>query len=225
MATLFHLYPKHRHEQRFGFAKYATELMKRNTKEASGAKQESFPPVHTPALFVGARRSRGGVMDANFLEFWGQSLLGLAKGQRQMEEFSRLLSGGLGGSDSLSNLFRSIYGLDKLKKDSDEYLNLHEKATQSFQQSFREYLRLFDVTPRQEHESLVKECEALKQRILEQEQTIGRLRKILGDKGLESAETVRDLQNVLKKQVDQFQEVMTTIGQTFQKKPPSKSRP
>jgi hypothetical protein len=163
-------------------------------------------------------------MDTNFLEFWGQSLLNLAKGQRQMEEYSRWMSGGLGGSDSLSALFRQIYGLDKAEKGGDEYLKLYEKSMQSFQQSFREYLRLFDVTPREEHESLMKECEVLKQKVLEQEQTIGHLKKILGDKGLESVETVRELQDVLEKQVDQFQKVMATMGQAFQKKRPSKSK-
>jgi DNA anti-recombination protein RmuC len=163
-------------------------------------------------------------MDTNFFEFWGRSLLNVAKGQRQMDEFNRWLSGGLGGSDSLSALFRQIYGLDSVEKGGDEYLKLYEKAMQSFQQSFREYLRLFDVTHREEHESLIKECEVLKQKVLEQEQTIGHLKKILGDKGLESAETVRDLQDVLKKQVDQFQKMMTTMGQSFQKKRPSKSR-
>jgi predicted GTPase len=80
------------------------------------------------------------------------------------------------------------------------------------------------VTPREEHESLMKECEVLKQKVLEQEQTIGHLKKILGDKGLESTEAVRDLQDVLKKQVDQFQEMITTMGQAFQQHRPSKSR-
>jgi hypothetical protein len=163
-------------------------------------------------------------MDTNFFEFWGQSFLNLAKGQRQIDEFRQWLRQGLSGSDSLSVLFRQIYGLDSVEKGEDESLKLYEKAMQSFQQSFREYLRLFDVMPREEHESLMKECEVLKQKVLEQEQTIGHLRKILGDKGLESAETVRDLQDVLKKQVDQFQEMMTTMGQAFQKKRPSKSR-
>jgi hypothetical protein len=161
-------------------------------------------------------------MDTNFLEFWGRSLLNVAKGQRQMDEFNRWLSGGLGGSDSLSTLFRQIYGLGEV--GSDEYLKLYEKAMQSFQQSFRDYLRLFDVVPREEHESLMKECETLQQKVSEQEQTIGDLRKILGDKGLESAASVRDLQNVLKKQTDQFQEMMKTMGQAFQQQRPSKSR-
>ena len=162
-------------------------------------------------------------MDTNFYEFWGQSFLNVAKGQRQMNEFNQWLRQGLSGSDSLSALFRQVYGLDKAEKDGDEYLNLYEKAMHSFQQSFREYLRLFDVVPREEHESLIKECEALKQKVSEQEQTIGQLRKILGEKGMESAEAVQDLQNVLKKQTDQFQEMMESMGQMFRQKP-SKSK-
>ena len=158
-------------------------------------------------------------MDTNFYEFWGQSFLNVAKGQRQMNEFNQWLRQGLSGSDSLSALFRQVYGLDKVEKDGDEYLKLYEKAMHSFQQSFREYLRLFDAVPREEHESLIKECEALKQKVSEQEQTIGQLRKILGEKGMESAEAVQDLQNILKKQTDQFQEMMGTMGQMFQQKP------
>lgn len=163
-------------------------------------------------------------MDPNFFEFWGQSFLNIATGQRQIDEFRQWLNRGLGGSDSLSALFRQIYGLDKMEKGGNEYLKLYENAMQSFQQSFREYLRLFDVTPREEHESLMKECEVLKQKVLEQEQIIGNLRKILGDKGLESAETVRDLQDVLKKQTDQFQEMMKAVGKAFQQRRPSKTR-
>jgi hypothetical protein len=163
-------------------------------------------------------------MDQNFFELWGQSFLNIAKGQRQMDEFNRWLSGGPGGSDSLPGLFRRIYGLESVEKGGDEYLKLYEKAMQSFQQSFRNYLRLLDVTPREEHESLMKECETLKQKVSEQEQTIGDLRKILGDRGLESAASVRDMQNVLKKQTDQFQEMMKTVGQAFQQQRPSKSR-
>ncbi len=163
-------------------------------------------------------------MDTNFLEFWGRLFLNIAKGQRQKDEFSKWLRGGLGGSDSLSALFRQIYGLDSVEKGGDEYLKLYEKAMQSFQQSFRDYLRLFDAAPREEHEALKQECEALKQKISEQEQTIGQLRKVLGEKGLESNETVRELQNLLKKQTNQFQEMMKATGQAFQKKRPSKSK-
>jgi len=163
-------------------------------------------------------------MDTNFFEFWGQSFLNLAKGQRQIDEFRQWLRKGFSGSDSLSVLFRQIYGLDSVETGGDESLKLYEKAMQSFHQSFRDYLRLFDAAPREELEALKQECEALKQKISEQEETIGQLRKVLGEKGLESNETARELQNLLKKQTDQFQEMMKATGQAFQKKRPSKSR-
>jgi hypothetical protein len=70
-------------------------------------------------------------MDANFFELWGRSLLNVAKGQQQMDEFNRWMNGGLGASDSLLALFRRIYGLDKVEKGGDEYLKLYEKAMQS----------------------------------------------------------------------------------------------
>jgi uncharacterized coiled-coil protein SlyX len=171
--------------------------------------------------------SEGNLMDANIYELWGQMFLNTAKGRRQMEEYSRWLRQGLSGSDSLTAFFRQIYGLDKVdkvEKDGPEYLRFCEKAMQSFQQSFREYLRLFDAAPREEIEALMKECEALKQKVSEQEQTIEHLKTVLGDKGMESAETVRDLQHLLKKQADQFQEMMKAMGQAFQQRRPSKSK-
>lgn len=163
-------------------------------------------------------------MDKNFLEFWGQMFLAMSKGQRQFDELSQWMKQGFGGAEGLSDLLRQVYGLEKTEKGTEEYLGLFEKASQAFQQSFREYLHLFELAPRDEYETLLKECDALKQKIVEQEQTIEHLRKILGEKGTASVETVQNLQNVLKKQTDQFQEMMKTMGEMFQQKRPSKSK-
>jgi hypothetical protein len=163
-------------------------------------------------------------MDTGFFEFWSQAFMNMAKGQRQVDEFNRWMQQGFSGSESLSELFRQIYGLDRVEKSSDEYGELYEKASQTFRQSFREYLRLFDVVPRQEHDELIGECEALKKKVSAQEITIAHLRKILGEKGMDSVEAVQDLQDVLKKQTDQFQEMMQTMGQVFKPKRPQKSK-
>lgn len=163
-------------------------------------------------------------MDPNFFEFWGQSFLNIARGQRQINEFRQWLRQGLSGPESLSDLFHQIYGLDGIEKCGDEYLKLYEKAIKSFQQSFQDYLHLFDVVTRGEHESLKQEREALKKKILEQEETIRQLRKVLGKKGLEPEATVQDLQDLLKKQTDQFQEMMKAVGQAFRDQRPSKSK-
>jgi hypothetical protein len=161
-------------------------------------------------------------MNAKFYEFWGQSFLNIAKGQRQMEEFKRWFREGFSGSDSLSVLFRQIYGLDDAGKDDAEYLKFYEKAVHSFQQCFRDHLRLFDVVPREELDASVKECESLRQKVSELERTIAHLKAALGDQGVESAQTVRDLQNIIGKQTDQFQELVKAMGEAFAKRPKSK---
>ncbi|MDD5476480.1 MAG: hypothetical protein PHU03_08225 [Syntrophales bacterium] len=165
-------------------------------------------------------------MDAKFLEFWGKSLLNLAKGQRQLEELSRFMSGGFEGSGSqgIAELFKSTYGLDKLEKNGAEYLKLYEKASRSFQKSLREYMGLFDVVPRGEMESLQQECEVLKAKVAEQEKVIEQLGSILGEKGMEPGESVLNLQELLKRQTDEFQKMMNEMGKAFQQKRASKSK-
>jgi hypothetical protein len=49
-----------------------------------------------------------------------------------------------------------------------------------------------------------------------QEETIEALRKRRGKKRVDPEETVEGLQEVIKKQNDQFQELMKTVGELFQ---------
>jgi hypothetical protein len=49
-----------------------------------------------------------------------------------------------------------------------------------------------------------------------QEETIEDLRKRRGKKRVDPEETVEGLQEVIKKQNDQFQELMKTVGDLFQ---------
>lgn len=165
-------------------------------------------------------------MDSQFLEFWGKSLLNLARGQRQLEELSRWMGGTSEGTDAdrLADLFRASYGLDKLEKDGAEYLKLYEKASRSYQQSLREYLALFDVAPRGDMEALQQECDALKAKIADQKQVIEHMGDIIDKNGRVPEETTRDLKNLLEKQAYEFQKVMKAMGQAFEQKNPSKAK-
>lgn len=165
-------------------------------------------------------------MDSQFLEFWGQSLLNLARGQRQLEQLYRLMGGTAegSGSDRLANLFRAPYGLDKLEEGGAEYLKLFEQASRSYQESLRDYLALFDVVPRADMEALQKECDALKAKIADQERVIEQLGNIIDKKGRAPEEATRDLKNLLEKQTHEFQKMMKTMGQAFEQKKPSKSK-
>ena len=52
-------------------------------------------------------------MDRQFLEFWGNYLLSVARGQKQLEDVTRWISGGFSGVEELTALFKKYYGLEE----------------------------------------------------------------------------------------------------------------
>jgi len=156
-------------------------------------------------------------MDKNFLEFWGNFLINAAKGQKQLEDMAKWMGQGFKGFEDLSAMFRKFYGLERLDKDSLDYMNMWEKAQEAFQNSFKDYVRLLGVVPDEEYLALVKKYEELKEKVAAQEETIKHLRMLLGEKLIDPGEVVSGFQELMKKQSDQFQQLMGSIGQSFQK--------
>lgn len=157
-------------------------------------------------------------MDKNFLEFWGNFLINVAKGQKQLEDMAKWMGQGFKGFEDLTVMFRKFYGLDRLAKGSPDYLKMREKAQEAFQNSFKDYLSLFGVVPKEEHLALVKKYEELNEKVAAQEETIKHLRILLGEKVFDPGEVVTGFQELMKKQSDQFQQLMESISQSFQKK-------
>ena len=156
-------------------------------------------------------------MDKNFYEFWSQFFASLARGQQQMDDLNRWQHLSLSGSDAFGSLFRKIYGLEGLQQDVPPDMSVWEKSAETFQKSLKEFLALFDVVSREDYQKLLNECQALKEKTAEQEETIATLRKRRGKKGVTPEETVEGLQEVIRKQNVQFQELMTTMGDLFRK--------
>jgi predicted nucleic acid-binding Zn-ribbon protein len=155
-------------------------------------------------------------MDKNFYEFWAQFFSSLGKGQKQIDDLNQWLHQGFSGSDALSSIFRKAYGLEDIQQNIPPGMNLWEKSTEAFQKSLKEYLALFDVVSQEDYQNLLNECQALKEKMAKQEETIEDLRKRRGKKRVDPEETVEGLQEVIKKQNDQFQELMKTVGDLFQ---------
>ena len=157
-------------------------------------------------------------MDRHFLEFWGNFLINAAKGQKQLEDISKWMQQGFKGFDELNDLFRKFYGLDHLEKDTSGYMETWKRASENFQKSFRDYLSLMGVVPKEEHLALVKKYEELKEKIDAQEETIKNLRVLLEEKkGETQGELVKGFQEIIEKQSEQFQEAMETFGRFFKK--------
>jgi len=154
-------------------------------------------------------------MDRNFYEFWGQLFTNLAKGQKQIEDFRKWFGQGLVGYESLTAMFRKAYNLDKLEEGSPDYTEFWQKSVETFQKSFRESLALMEVVPKKEYEALTGKCAALEKTVAEQEETIRSLKRMLSEEGLGSPAALDDLQELMKKQHNQFQDLLKNMAILF----------
>ena len=157
-------------------------------------------------------------MDRHFLEFWGNFLINVAQGQKHLEDMSQWMTQGMKGFDELTAMFRRHYGLEHMEKDSPDYMATWKKASEDFSKSFKDYLLLMGVVPKDKHLTLVKKHEQLKEKVASQEETIEHLRMLLGEKKAGAQEdVVRGFQQIIEKQSKEFQETMETLGNFIKK--------
>ena len=157
-------------------------------------------------------------MDKQFLEFWGNFLLNAARTQKQLDDIAEWMRGGFTGFEELTSLFQKIYGLEGVKKESPDYLKTWIGAQENFKESFKDYLALLGVVPREEYLALVKKYEELKEKVESQDETIRHLRTLLSEAKREEYQNVAgQVEELVKKQGDQFQKLMDSFGQVFKK--------
>jgi hypothetical protein len=152
-------------------------------------------------------------MDRQFLEFWGNYLLAVARGQKQFEDVTRWIRNGFSGVEELTALFRKYYGLEERDRDREQYSAAWEKAAADFKQSFRDYFAIMGWVSKEEYQVLAEENEALKQKVAAQEQTIARLRDLLKNPGIDLSEALSVFQDLIGKQSSEFQELMKKLSE------------
>jgi len=150
-------------------------------------------------------------MDKHFLEFWGNFFLSAAKGQQQLEDMTRWLTGGFAEVKGLTDMFQKAYGLDRLQESSDEYLKIWKKAEKDFKDSQRAYLNLMGLVSREDYAALAERLEELKEKVASQEDTIKHLRQLLADKGLDYRAVTLEFQELIKKQAESVQEFFSGV--------------
>jgi phage tail tape-measure protein len=156
-------------------------------------------------------------LEEKYFEFLGNFFLSAAKAQKQMDDIMAMSKHGFKGFEEMSSMFRSFYGLDKMEKNAPEYMKTWENASEEFQKSFKEYLNILGVVPKEDYIALVKRYEDLKVRVRDQEETIRHLQMLLGEKGSDQGESVKVFQDLMKKQSEQFVEMMDSVGEYFKK--------
>ncbi len=146
------------------------------------------------------------------MEFWGHFLLSAAKGQRQLDEFSRWMSQGMRGVHELTAMFREIYGLS-----TDSGLNPEnwQAACDSFGKAYRAYLEALDVVPRSEYTALRVRLEESQRNVEELESALRRLRLELSEARMAQGDVARGFQELIRVQTDQFQELTESFSRLF----------
>jgi phage tail tape-measure protein len=162
------------------------------------------------------------IVDDKYLEFLGNLFLSAAKNKKQMEDLLKLSRQGFKGFEDMSLMFRKFYGLENIEKDAPEYMKNWRNATEEFQNTFKEYMTMMGVVPREDYIKLLEKYEELKKKVADHEETIHHLKLLLRDKSVEQGETVKVFQDLMTKQSEQFMEIMNSVGQYFQKEDPDK---
>ena len=151
-------------------------------------------------------------MDRHFLEFWGNYLLSVAKGQKQLEDFANWIRQGLKGADELSTMFQKTYGLGDYDNSDPESTSDWEKAAENFRESFGDYFRMMGWISKEEYQAIEEENRSLKIKIDEQDQKIKRLQNLLRQPTIDQNQTLNVLQDLINKQSDEFQKLLTNLS-------------
>lgn len=159
-------------------------------------------------------------MNRRFLEFWGKALLQAAQSQKQLEDLAKWCQRGILSFQDYTQLFKTAYGLDQVEEDSPDSFAPWKKAEENFRESFKEYLNIFGVVPREEYAALARQYEELRAKVAEQEETIKHLRLLLEEKGLGLEATTLEFQQLIKKQGEQFQKFIRGMGESVKSEGP-----
>lgn len=181
----------------------------------NGTGNDPLPFIPIPENHQRKRR----LMDKQFLEMWGNYLINVAKGQKQMEDMFKWMAGDYSGFPDITAMFRKAYGLEESPEDRPDFTEGWRKAGEAFEKSFREYLRMMGMVSKEEHLNLVRKYEALKAKAAEQEETIEHLRMLLNEKGMDQGEVMEEFQSIVKSQTDQFQELVKSFGKLYEQAP------
>lgn len=162
-------------------------------------------------------------MDRHFLEFWGNYLISVSKGQKQLEDVTRWIQQGFKGVNDITTMFKKVYELDDNDRSSAESTSAWNNAAVEFKKSLEDYFRIMGWIPKEDYQVLEEENRALKNRIAEQEQTIERLKRLLSQPVIDQNQTLNVLQDLIQKQGEEFQRLMTNLSTTTTKKSTSES--
>ncbi len=155
-------------------------------------------------------------MNRPFLEFWGKVLLEAAKSQKRLEDMVEALQRGFWSFPDYAKLFQAAYDLEKEAGDSADYFALWKQAEENFRESFREYFKLMGMVPKEDYDAVVRENEQLKEKVMDQEESLRQLHLLVDEKGMGLEAASLEFHKLIKKQGEQFQKLFMGLSEAVQ---------
>lgn len=156
-------------------------------------------------------------MDKNFMEFWGKLFMNAAQGQQQLENWNNWFRQSMGGENPFLKSMFKPQEIEKPKETTPEIFEITKKATDAYKEMFKASLSMFNVISKEEYNKLLNENEELKEKILQQEEIIKKVKTKSSNDNYDQEEVVDNLTKIVKSQTQQFQDLMNQIGKYYKK--------
>jgi hypothetical protein len=160
-------------------------------------------------------------VDRQFLKFWGEFLLNVAEGKRQIEEMTHWIQSDLPPLGELAALFRKCYGLPETNADRQDAL--WRTATTGFHTALETYAPLWGWVPLDRYTRLKDKLAHLEAEIAEQKRLIKQLEVLLENQGLGHMAMTTRFQNLIADQRQAFEQLMQALSASAEATPENHS--
>jgi len=120
-------------------------------------------------------------MEEYFYEFWKNQLITVEKGQKQMQDMTKLIMQGLSGFEEVPEMFGKFCSMDFWSKETHGYIKAWEMTTEDFQKFFKYYLDLMGLVPKDEYLELANKYNNMDESVTDKIKEISKQVKIVAD--------------------------------------------
>jgi DNA repair exonuclease SbcCD ATPase subunit len=120
-------------------------------------------------------------MEEYFYEFWKNQLITVEKGQKQMQDMTKLIMQGLSGFEEVPEMFGKFCSMDFWSKETCDYMRAWEMTTEDFQKFFKYYLDLMGLVSKDEYLELANKYNNMDESVADKIKEISKQVKIVAD--------------------------------------------
>ncbi|MFO8082688.1 MAG: hypothetical protein R6U27_00045 [Desulfobacterales bacterium] len=120
-------------------------------------------------------------MEEYFYEFWKNQSITVEKGQKQMQDMTKLIMQGLSGFEKVPEMFGKFCSMDFWSKETRDYMRAWEMTTEDFQKFFKYYLDLMGLVPKDEYLELANKYNNMDESVADKIKEISKQVKIVAD--------------------------------------------